>query len=79
MSDKCKKLAGSRLSLCDQAHAIAGHGLVTLQTVRDHESGKTRQQLAIVHGKKFASLQFCPWCRGAIDTRPVPPSGGDGR
>lgn len=69
MTEKCKKLTAGRLSLCDTAHSITGLGFVTLQTMRNVETGKARQQLAIMKGKKYAPLWYCPWCRSNIDTR----------
>ena len=68
---KCKKLAGAKLQLCDAALQSTRDEFTRVQTLRDMDTGKMRQRLAMVKGRVSAPLMFCPWCRSAIDTRPA--------
>lgn len=70
MADKCRRAKGATLELCEAAQYAVHKEMVRLQTMRETESGKRRERLAIVKGKEWAPLHYCPWCRADIDTRP---------
>lgn len=78
MADKCRKGSGATLVRCDAAQHAISFGFVDLQTLRNHETGKTRQRMALRKGRQSIPLQFCPWCRAAIDTSPATPSAENG-
>lgn len=67
---KCRRAKGATLELCPPAAYSVSQGILKLQTLRDFETNKTREQLAIVKAKESAPLHYCPWCRADIDTRP---------
>lgn len=71
MSDKCRKSKGGNIERCDAAQYAISNGFVQLQHMRCMETGSQRQQIALVKKKEYAPFLFCPWCRGAIDTRPI--------
>ena len=70
MADKCRRAKGATLELCDAAALAVSKDMVQLQTMRDWETQKTRERLAIGTRKEWAPLYYCPWCRADIDTRP---------
>lgn len=71
MPEKCKKAKGATLVLCDAAAYAVSQGFVSLQHMRDLETHKLRERLALVQRKENAPLHFCPWCRANIDNRPL--------
>lgn len=71
MAEKCKKLAGGKLLLCSAALLAARGDFIVVQTMRDMDTGKKRERLAIQKGKRCAPLNYCPWCRSSIDTTPA--------
>lgn len=70
MAEKCRRAKGATLQLCESAAHAVQQEMVRLQHMRDTETGKLRERLAIVKGRKWAPLFYCPWCRADIDTRP---------
>ncbi|MEG1281239.1 MAG: hypothetical protein RSD57_12400 [Comamonas sp.] len=74
MANKCRRAKGATLQLCDAAAHAVSTEMVRLQNLMDMETKKRRQRLAIVKGKEWAPLHFCPWCRADIDTRPRQPA-----
>lgn len=70
MNERCRKAAGGKLEQCPSMHNAIHHGLVRLQALRNFETGKRRERLAIVKGKSAAPLFYCPFCRASIDTSP---------
>lgn len=71
MSEKCKKLAGARLDLCLEAAHAARSEFVSVQTMREMETGKVRDVLTVSNGRTAKALWYCPWCRANLETRPV--------
>lgn len=71
MADRCKKAAGAKLVLCDAAQHAVSSGFLRQQSLRNFETKKSREQLAIVKGREYAPLRLCPWCGRSIDTRPI--------
>ena len=67
MTENCKKAKGE-LSLCESAKQAESAGFVEVQTMRNHDTGKRRERLAIRKGKTSAPFYYCPWCRANIDT-----------
>lgn len=70
MADRCRKAAGAKLELCPSMHNAVHDGFVHRQTMRDFDTDKRRERLAMEKGRKCAPLYYCPWCRASIDTRP---------
>ncbi len=72
MAFKCKKVkAGRELTPCDDMDLALSAEFTHLQTLRDRETGKRRQRIALVHKQVNYPLIFCPWCRANIDTTPA--------
>lgn len=70
MTDKCRRAKGATLILCESAAKAVSSDMVQIQHMRNSDTGKLRERLSIVKGKKSATLYYCPWCRADIDTRP---------
>jgi len=68
MSEKCNKTPEGNIERCAAAQYAITNNFVTLQHMRDMQTGQKRQQIALVKKKEMAPFLFCPWCAQDIDT-----------
>lgn len=71
MTDKCKKIKGGKeLTFCENMAYAVSQEYVQLQTLRNNQTGKRRQRVALVKKRTSFPMLCCPWCRSNIDTYP---------
>lgn len=71
MADKCKKAKGGALEFCEAMQRAWSDGYVERQHLRNSDTGKRRERMALVKKKISFPLDYCPWCRASIDTTPA--------
>lgn len=71
MSEKCKKTKSGALEFCESMQQAWSEGYVERQHLRNNETGKRRERIALVNKKISFPFPYCPWCRANIDTTPT--------
>ncbi|MGG4055011.1 hypothetical protein ABEW79_25565 [Delftia tsuruhatensis] len=70
MTDKCKKLRGGALQMCEEAEFAWSTGFIERQALRSLVTGARRERMALRKGRTSMELPFCPFCRANVDTSP---------